>query len=206
MIYFDNDYLKQYIQLGATLKVYVDRQWYSITDLTDLESNQYGVGIDATGKPKTFRYPEIEQINADGYVMSIDVLNSKAAGEAPPDASNDGGMDMGEPVDDKPDKKKPDSPEPPRESYRRLVADMITESRRTIDTTQFRIGDFVENTNVNSNYANSRGVVTNIMTIGDTDDYIVEYRIYNYGMNYAPNTTVSAKCGHLKLIRGGDEK
>lgn len=227
MIIFDNEYLKQYLEQGVELKVFVNREWYAVTDITDVESSQYGLGIDVQGKPTTFRYSQIEQINADGNIMTIDQLQDKAAGTEPEDAGAEdtGGEDMaagdagGGPANagggPKPEKvpgtggeegapPEEETPEPPQEVYRRVVANMIVESNKKPKDAPFESGDFVENIDRRSEYMGSRGVVKEVTMPKDKGAMTtVEYRIFNYGYAFKPGQTVTVPASALQKIESG---
>lgn len=224
MVIFDNEYLKQYLEQHASLQVYANREWYTITELSDVDSPQYGIGINAQGKAATFRYPEISVVRADGFEMTIDQLQNKAAGK-PDDTGEEGGdtggdkggdgsefeLGGGEPGGGEPgggepggDEPKPEE-EPPQESYRRIVANMIMEAKKKEKDAPFQDGDFVENIDTTDEYCGSRGVVTDVIK-GDTDnDCEVKYRIYNYGYNFKPGQSISVDGRSLKKIERGDE-
>ena len=163
MVIFDNEYLKQYLEQYASLQVYANREWYTITELSDVDSPQYGIGINTQGKAATFRYPEISVVKADGFEMTIDQLQNKAAGK-PDDTGEEGGdtggdnggsdgsefeLGGGEPGGksggEEPGGEPKPEEEPPQESYRRIVANMIMEAKKKEVDAPFQDGDFVEN-------------------------------------------------------------
>ena len=227
MIIFDNEYLKQYLEQGVELKVFVKREWYTVTDITDVESAQYGLGIDVQGKPTTFRYNQIEQINADGNIMTIDQLQDKAAGTEPEDAGGEdmatgdtgGGEDGGGPANagggPAPEKvpgtggeegapPEEETPEPPQEVYRRVVANMIVESNKKPKNAPFESGDFVDNIDRRSEYMGSRGVVKEVTMPKDKGAMTtVEYRVFNYGYAFKPGQTVTVPASALQKIESG---
>jgi hypothetical protein len=46
---FDNMLLKQYLDVGAELKVYVNQDWYTIADKSDVADSIDAVGEDEYG-------------------------------------------------------------------------------------------------------------------------------------------------------------
>jgi len=86
MKYFDNKFLKQYLDSGQELKVYVDSDWYSISDMSDLNDPVDGIGYDEYGKSHYFSYRNIEQIKIGNVTYTIDMLQ----GEPEPESKGKG--------------------------------------------------------------------------------------------------------------------
>lgn len=87
MYYFDNKFLQQYIDTGAKLQVYYDSEWYNISDLIDLHNATEAVGYDEYGESKTIPYKQIELIQVNGSVITIDNLQTMMTGKETEDDS-----------------------------------------------------------------------------------------------------------------------
>lgn len=77
-LFFDNGTLKQYLDTKAKLKVFVDGQWVTIADPSDVEDSLNGVGQDNEGNAIIFDYRDIEQIKAGNKQMTLDQLQQQA--------------------------------------------------------------------------------------------------------------------------------
>ena len=65
MYYFDNEYLKQYIDQGVDLWVYDGYEWHEVVDKSDLDDPIKGMGYDANGRGSKFAYKQLEQIKVE---------------------------------------------------------------------------------------------------------------------------------------------
>jgi predicted heme/steroid binding protein len=84
MYYFNNEFLKQYLQQNGKLKVFVNGVFYSIADENDLKDTKHGTGYDENGKPFTFDYRDIELIKFGSNIsFSLDDLQKKLNADAP---------------------------------------------------------------------------------------------------------------------------
>lgn len=224
MYYFDSEYLGQYLDQGVDLKVFVDKEYITIADRSDLESETYGVGYDLNGKPHTFDYREVELIKAGGGIVTIEQLQDIVDGQAN-DTESDSEMTSGDaeppmgetppdmekaPEDDAaPPEEEENEPEPPRESiyYQKMVVGMLNEkkNKKVIAHNGLSIGDFVQNVDLRCDFHGSRGTVTDIILPdkhgGMTE---VEYRIFNFGFNFKPGQKVTKPLNMLQRI-GNDE-
>lgn len=84
MYYFDNEFLKGYLDIVPHITVYVNGQPYSISSKNDLADTQVGVASDEYGKAITFTYPQIQQVVAKGQTITIDQLQKVIKGQAKP--------------------------------------------------------------------------------------------------------------------------
>lgn len=74
---FDNILLAQYIDAGAKVKVYANSEWYDIVDKSDVSDRIDAIGYDEYGGDHRFSYQEIEQINVNGQIITMDMLSAK---------------------------------------------------------------------------------------------------------------------------------
>jgi hypothetical protein len=74
---FDSVLLKQYLDVGAKVKVYVNHDWYSIVDKSDLSDPIDAIGQDEYGGTHRFSYQSIEQIQVNGKIITLDMLSAK---------------------------------------------------------------------------------------------------------------------------------
>ena len=88
MYYFDNEYLKQYIDTGMKLKVYVDQDWLAITNMKDLKNSNKGTGYDEYGKASYFDYRNIQAIKAGTNVIDLEMLQKTMASEDEPEPNS----------------------------------------------------------------------------------------------------------------------
>tara|TARA_R110000868_G_scaffold178163_6_gene417715 strand:+ start:831 stop:1277 length:447 start_codon:yes stop_codon:yes gene_type:complete len=114
---FDNILLKQYIDVGAKLKVYANHDWYSIADKSDLSDKIDAIGQDEYGGAHRFSYQSIEQIQVNGQTITLEMLAKKmgdkvdggeddAGGGDKPEKGDSGGDEPsgGDSKEDKPEK------------------------------------------------------------------------------------------------------
>ena len=101
MYYFDSDYLRQYLNIGKDVVVTVDGEVLTLSDESDVDDSNEGVGFDANGSPSSFQYMDIEQIQVGQNIITLELLQKIMAGTEIP----------------KPDEKptKPSEEEPPAE-------------------------------------------------------------------------------------------
>ena len=91
---FNNVIIGQFALTGVPLKVYVNGRVLTITDVDDVEDPNIGLGMDADGKMRYFKYAQIEKLIVSGNDVTIDTYNAgmeaRFAGgegeEAPADA------------------------------------------------------------------------------------------------------------------------
>jgi hypothetical protein len=174
MYYFDNEFLKQYLEQGLKLKVFVDGNYYSIADESDLEDELYGIGYDLNGKPHRFDYRNIELIDTGRFKIQVDDLEKLF-----------GDTDSEEQPEETPEEQPEEKPEEPEkeESYHNVVDKMILDVKKnkTKKYADIAVGDIVENIDIYSpNYA-TRGMVTNIEVYDD--DVVIEYLAFNSGVD-----------------------
>lgn len=74
MFYFDKKYLKQYMESGLKLKVYVSSRYLTITDPSDLSKSD-GEGMDGDGEMKKFNYKDIDHVKIGSRIFTMDDLN-----------------------------------------------------------------------------------------------------------------------------------
>ena len=106
MYYFDKTTLQQYLDLKRDLQVYVDRDWYSISDMSDLQDNIDGIGYDDNGQSHYFDYRDVEQIKSGNTVFTLDQLNAQFGNpqqEEKPEktAPDEEDVSLDEPTDEK---------------------------------------------------------------------------------------------------------
>lgn len=205
MVYFDAAYLQQYLTQDKPIKVYVNGEYYDIADSSDLESKAFGIGYDNNGKPITFSYTDIQQIKSGEHILTIDQLQQKT-GQVPTNDTEEENPDAGgapdaggEPPMDIPEEPPADDEESPNESVRKVVAQMINESKDKKETHGVKKGDFIENKDSRCEYFGSRGVIIDIDD-KDTEYPMVTYRVFNYGYNFKPNQKVTKNLNHLRKI------
>lgn len=73
MLYFDKNYIKQYLKTGLKLKVYVNGRYLTVTGPEDLKKD--GEGVDSDGEVKKFNYKNIDHVKIGSRVFTIDDLN-----------------------------------------------------------------------------------------------------------------------------------
>lgn len=74
MRYFDRKFLKQYMDTGLKLKVYIDGRYLTIGDPSDLKKGN-GEGIDRDGKVVKFNYKDVDHVKIGSRVFTMDNLN-----------------------------------------------------------------------------------------------------------------------------------
>lgn len=98
MHFFDREFLARYLDQGISPKIFVDKQYYTITDLSDLISTTGGIAYDLNGKEHDFNYVDIENVMVGDRIVDRDVLKRISKGETgdEEDAEADGGDAGGE--------------------------------------------------------------------------------------------------------------
>jgi len=82
MYYFNNEYLRQYLHANAgPVKVYVDNDYYTISDDSDLAKTDVGVAYDAMGKPKVFNYQQVQAVRVGNMEFTFDQLQASMGAE-----------------------------------------------------------------------------------------------------------------------------
>lgn len=82
MYYFDSKYLAQYIDQRVKLKVYVNSDWYELTDLSDVSDPRKGVGYSEYGEGTQFDYRAIKQIQVNNSIITLDQLQTQMTGKS----------------------------------------------------------------------------------------------------------------------------
>jgi hypothetical protein len=78
MLYFDKEYLSQYLDTGLSLKVFVNGDVLSVPSKNDLDKNK-GTGYQASGKPAPFDYKAITKVKIGATTYTLDMLNKSDA-------------------------------------------------------------------------------------------------------------------------------
>ena len=146
MYYFDNTFLKQYIDQKIKLQVFVDSEWYSISNNRDLIDGVDGIGYDVYGKDHRFDYRDIEKIKVGQHIISIDMLQQMMVEPKPvdldkKDAGKGGSSKEAEPEEEpmeEPEEEEPASggPKPELSHYdpytigRRIIKEYMKERNR----------------------------------------------------------------------------
>lgn len=137
MYYFDNDYLKQYIDQGVDLWVYDGYEWHEIADKSDLADPIKGLGYDANGRGSEFVYKQIEQIKVNGTIITMDQLQAQLTGKSPEDNEKSKGGKSTPAPDEKPDEENPEPEKEPELSHHSIYDIgrlLISEWRKHVST------------------------------------------------------------------------
>lgn len=86
---FDNNLLKQYLDVGAEVKVYANHEWYDIVDKSDLADSIDACGQDEYGGTHRFSYQTIEQIQINGQIITLDMLSKKMGDKVEDDGKSE---------------------------------------------------------------------------------------------------------------------
>lgn len=81
MYYFDQKTLRQYLDQRVKLKVFVDDQWFDITNENDLSDSVVGIGYDVYGQDHRFDYRDITQIKVGSRTFTLDQLQTHMTGK-----------------------------------------------------------------------------------------------------------------------------
>jgi hypothetical protein len=74
MFYFDNKILKRFLGTKLQLKVYVGREYLTITSYDDISDPGYGYGIDTNGDVHEFDYRSIQHVLVNNSIIDIETL------------------------------------------------------------------------------------------------------------------------------------
>lgn len=152
--YFDNEYLKQYLASNQGLEVFVNKEFLTITDESDIENPKKGVGYNVDGKAQYFNYPAIESIKIDGITFTKEQLNQELNPEETPPPTKD---------------KEEKDPE---------AKDKKSDDAIEIDPDKnesFKVGEYIINMDPNSIYKNTGGPIERI------NEELVQYKTYTNG-------------------------
>ena len=107
---FNNVIIGQFALTGVPLKVYVNGNVLTITDVEDVEDPNIGLGMDTDGKMRYFNYSQVEKLIVSGNDVTIDTY--KAGMEARFGGGEEAGEESGkeEPKKDEEDEDKGDNP------------------------------------------------------------------------------------------------
>jgi hypothetical protein len=78
MLYFDKEYLSQYLDTGLSLRVFTDGDVLSISSKDDLGKTK-GTGYRASGKSAPFDYKAITKVKIGSNTYTLDMLNKSDA-------------------------------------------------------------------------------------------------------------------------------
>ena len=171
---FNNVLLLQYLEVGATLKVFANGGYYEIVSVSDIMNNAEFTAVDIYGKPQTFKYTDIEHLLVNGEVVDMEDLEQGYKDPEEPDAEESDDEDTedeeesdGEDEDDEfSDDEVPDFQEPGGEG------DGEDEEGDLADW--FNPGDYVQNVDPMSSDFQKRGAVILV----ESDGY-VSYEHYS---------------------------
>lgn len=113
MYYFDNNFLKQYVDQGVQPKVFVNQEWYQIADMSDLEDNIDGIGYDVYGGDHRFSYRDIQQIKVGEQRIDLEMLQKLKQGKPP--EKEDKPSKNEEPPEEEPETEEPTDEKPKKE-------------------------------------------------------------------------------------------
>lgn len=109
MVYFDNAFLRYYLNLDTDLKVFVDGGYLDIADAYDIANPNIGIGYTIYGTPVRFDYRDIEHIMFGNRTFTLDQLEKAYAPKDSKDAK-----------EEKPeDEEKPEGEEKPAEKEKK---------------------------------------------------------------------------------------
>lgn len=74
MYFFDAKYLKQYLDMHKTVKVFVNGDVYTLTDGSDVSNKRTCVGYKSNGDVAMFDYQDITQIQVGVNILTLDTL------------------------------------------------------------------------------------------------------------------------------------
>lgn len=78
MLYFDKEYLSQYLDTGLSLNVFVDGNMLSVPSKNDLNKDK-GTGYKSSGKPAPFDYKAVTKVKIGATTYTLDMLNKSDA-------------------------------------------------------------------------------------------------------------------------------
>lgn len=94
MIYFDINLLNQYLETGLDVKVFVDREYYTITSKSDLSPSDGMVSAyNIKGQQKIFHFKDIEKVRVGDSSLDIKSLNDLVSPKQSSDNSSDQSKD-----------------------------------------------------------------------------------------------------------------
>lgn len=105
MVYFDRDYLKQYLDIHKSFKVRSNGLWYVVSSIDELEDDETLVPCDEFGISHYIDYISIDAIKLGGNTLTKDQLQ-QIHGIENPDETNQ------KPASKKSDSDSPDEEEP----------------------------------------------------------------------------------------------
>lgn len=79
MVYFDNAFLRHYLNLETDLKVFVNGGYLDIADAYDIADPNIGIGYTIYGTPVKFDYRDIEHIMIGNRTFDLDQLEKAYA-------------------------------------------------------------------------------------------------------------------------------
>jgi hypothetical protein len=199
MYFFDNKYLKQYLEMGARLQVFVEGAWWTVADTSDVANAMYGVGYDEHGRPEYFDYRAIEQIKAAGRIFTLDQLQTQKTGQPPEgeEGGKEGEADLppedelekggADPAGGPPPEEKEEEPAPGvgkvTDSVYRLGDKLLSEAEKRREGKPLSPGKFVRNVDAGCEFKGSFGPVIRI-TPDLKEGYLVTFKAYNSGPSF----------------------
>lgn len=158
MYYFDNKFLMHYINLNSNLKVYVDQEYYEITDAYDISDPNVGYGYTIYGEPRKFDYKEIQQIMVGDRVFTLDQLQSAySAKEEEPKDSEKQDKSEEQPAEEPAAEETPE--EPAEEEEPKKEEEPPAEEEEEKPQESVRIGSYIQNIDPTHSKFNTKGGV-----------------------------------------------
>lgn len=77
--FFDNEFLKRYLETGSKIKVFVDQEYIIIASPEDVADPTVGTGYTLYGEPREFDYRAVDAIKINTTVFTVDQLQQAVA-------------------------------------------------------------------------------------------------------------------------------
>lgn len=139
MIYFNRNFLSNVLNQQGEFNIYVDGQYLTIIDGTDLIDDVYGYGYDVHGKPTKFRYPNIQILKFGEETYDLVTLQKELEANPKEKDGNDDAEDSGDDPAEDDLENAPDEPGSEEE-------DTTEEEPKEKDPKEsIKVGDFVLN-------------------------------------------------------------
>ena len=224
---FNNVIIGQFALTGVPLKVYVNGNVLTITDVEDVEDPNIGLGMDTDGKMRYFEYSQVEKLIVAGNDVTMDTYSAGMEARFGGD-----GSEAESPKED--DKESDKLPKEAKMNLKDLIKEISKDEadaeqlaidamaaageakiktakekekelkKKPIDEDHqsytFGVGDIVKNKNTSCPHHGSIGVVKKIMDLPNEMGTVAIYTVMNSGATYKAGDSLTKTIDQLEPI------
>lgn len=85
MKFFNNSFLQKILNTHGQYKIFVNKEYLSVSDAEDIADPIEGIGFNQQGKPVKFQYAAIKEVLIGDQIFTVDQLNPEEPKEEKPE-------------------------------------------------------------------------------------------------------------------------